>query len=331
MRPLINVLFGLSLIVSLSACLAQKEYVEQEEQLNYYKQQALASDSINAAYYSLDRENQQIEIQLKESIRDLEELKATNISLHRSYSELLTKYNGLVNQNQQVLATTSYEKIGLQEELSLREESLAKQQRELANMEYELYQKEAILNRMEYNYTDMKGDLSSKDQKINELKAALQKKEGKMAELRQSVNEVLTGFSNEDLSITERDGKLYLSLSQNLLFNKGSDEIDWQGRRALAQVAEVLKRNQDIDVTVEGHTDTDGTADRNWDLSVMRATTVVKVLTNNGVSPSRVTAAGRGFYAPIAPNNNVQGKALNRRTEIILSPKLDELYDLIKN
>ncbi len=331
MRPLFKFFFGLSVIVSLSACMAQKENLEQAEQLQYYKAQALEGDSIRNSYYSLERENQQMEVQLKGAIRELEELKATNISLHRSYSELLTKYNSLVNQNQQVLATTSYEKIGLQEELSLREQTLDKQQRELANLEYELYQKESMLNRMEYNYNSMEGDLSTKDQKINELRAALNQKEQKMADLRQSVAEVLKGFSQDDLTVTERDGKLYLSLSQNLLFSKGSDDIDYQGRKALSQVAEVLNKNPDIDVMVEGHTDSDGTADRNWDLSVMRATTVVKVLTNYGVSPTRVTAAGKGYYAPVASNDSPQGKALNRRTEIILSPKLDELYDLIKN
>ncbi len=331
MRPLIKLFFGLSLIVGLSACVAQKENLEQAEQLAYYKQQALEGDSIRNSVYSINRENQQMEVQLKEAIRDLEELKATNISLHRSYSELLTKYNGLVNQNQQVLATTSYEKIGLQEELSNQVDALDQKKRELANLEYELYQKEAMLNRMEYNYSNMEGNLSTKDQKINELKAALNQKEQKMNDLRQSVSEVLKGFSQSDLSVTERDGKLYLSLSQNLLFSSGSDQINYQGRQALAQVAQVLQSNPDIDVMVEGHTDSDGTADRNWDLSVMRATSVVKVLTSNGVAPTRVTAAGRGYYAPVANNDSQQGKALNRRTEIILSPKLDELYDLIKD
>ena len=123
---------------------------------------------------------------------------------------------------------------------------------------------------------------------------------------------------------------MYLSLSQNLLFPSGSDEIDWKGRQALMKLADALKSNPDIDITVEGHTDTDGTAAKNWDLSVLRATTVVKLLSSYGVPSDRLIASGRGFYAPIASNDTPQGKGLNRRTEIILSPQLDELYNLIR-
>jgi chemotaxis protein MotB len=120
-------------------------------------------------------------------------------------------------------------------------------------------------------------------------------------------------------------------MSQNLLFSSGSEDIDWRGKQALMQVAEALKTNTDFEVVVEGHTDSDGTAARNWDLSVLRATSIVKELTKYGVEPARIVAAGRGFYAPVAPNNTQQGKALNRRSEIILTPKLDDLYRIIQN
>jgi chemotaxis protein MotB len=113
------------------------------------------------------------------------------------------------------------------------------------------------------------------------------------------------------------------------LFASGSKTINTQGRQAIKQLAGVLNVNPDINITVEGHTDTDGEAAFNWDLSVGRATTIVKELTTNGVAPERVIAAGRGEYFPVAPNTTAQGKAQNRRTEIILTPKLDVLYDLL--
>ena len=137
------------------------------------------------------------------------------------------------------------------------------------------------------------------------------------------------GFTDSDLTISEKNGKIYVSLSQNLLFASGSDKIDWKGKKAIIQVAQVLNSNQDILVNVEGHTDSDGNPNSNWDLSVRRATAVVKVLTGQGVDAKRVTASGRAFYDPIAPNNSAANKAKNRRTEIILSPKLDLLYDII--
>jgi len=121
-----------------------------------------------------------------------------------------------------------------------------------------------------------------------------------------------------------------VSMSQQLLFRSGSNKLDREGRRAIRQLAQVLRNNQDIDIIVEGHTDTDGETGENWDLSVLRATTVVKELTDNGVDPRRLTASGRAFYEPVASNNSASGKAQNRRTEIIITPKLEELMDLVK-
>ncbi|MBK7870628.1 MAG: OmpA family protein [Saprospiraceae bacterium] len=147
--------------------------------------------------------------------------------------------------------------------------------------------------------------------------------------LRTTVSGALTGFSDTDLTVEEKNGRLYVSLSQELLFRSGSDNVESKGRQALKQLADVLKKNPEIDITVEGHTDDVGNAASNWDLSVMRATSVVKVLTTYGIEPERVTASGRGLYAPIASNATATGKAQNRRTEIILSPKLDQLYQLL--
>jgi len=148
-------------------------------------------------------------------------------------------------------------------------------------------------------------------------------------EIRSNVNQAMSNFRVEDLKVEEKNGKLYLSLSQELLFKSGSDDLDWNGRKALQQLAAALNKNPDVAILVEGHTDTDGSAELNWDLSVKRATTVAKSLIAYGVDPRRVTAAGRGYYAPVAPNTTAAGKAQNRRTEIVLSPQLDQLYQIM--
>jgi len=147
--------------------------------------------------------------------------------------------------------------------------------------------------------------------------------------LRSKVNQALLGFTDADLSVSERNGKIYVSLSQNLLFATNSDNIDWKGKKAIRSLADVLKQNPDINITVEGHTDPDGSPAKNWDLSVRRATAVVKILTETNVNAERITASGRSFYYPIASNATAAGKAKNRRTEIILSPRLDQLYKII--
>ncbi|HMQ64146.1 MAG TPA: OmpA family protein [Flavilitoribacter sp.] len=313
----------------ISGCLPQKNNVEMEESLSYYKRESLAADSLRIANRKLQEDLGEQGAEVRRLMQDMEQLQATNVGLNRSYQEVLGQYNALVSQNKEIITNTSYENLSLQEQLASQQNQLDKKERDLAMMEYNLKQKEQDLNVMQYNYTEAKGNLNDKEQKIAELQAMLALKEQKMKSLRTSVNQALTGFTSDDLSVTEKNGKLYLSLSQNLLFSSGSDEINWQGKKALQQVADALNKNPDIDITVEGHTDTDGTASRNWDLSVLRATSVVKVLTQYNVSPARIIASGRGFYAPVASNNTPLGKAQNRRTEIVLSPKLDELYNII--
>lgn len=322
---------ALLMMIFLSACIATQDSTELNEQVDYYKDQALKADSISTEYRNLQEEKRLVEVELNDLLKELERLRATNISLNRSYQEVLGKFNDQIDQNQEVVATTSYENLGLQQQIAQKQSMLDERERKLAQTEYELREKQRTLNMMEYNYTEVKGNLGDKERKIQELEAALAAQEQRLGKLRQSIEQALSGFSSDDLSVSERNGKLYLSMSQNLLFKSGSEDIDWRGKRALMQVAEALKANTDFDVVVEGHTDTDGTAARNWDLSALRATSIVKELTNYGVEPERLTAAGRGFYVPVAPNNTPQGKALNRRSEIIISPKLDDFYQIIQN
>lgn len=327
---IIPVLAVLSLLL-LTACVTQRDATELNEQVDYYKQQALRADSIQIEYNNLQEDKRLTEVELSTLMAEMERLRATNISLNRSYQEILQKYTEQISQNQEVVAVTSYENLGLQEELANKQTLLDSRERELAQLDYELRNKERALSMMEYNYTEAKGDVGVRDRKIRELEAALSAQEQRMQRLRTSIDNALIGFSTDDLTVSERNGKLYLSMSQNLLFTSGSDDIDQRGQRALMKVAEALKSNPDINIIVEGHTDAEGTAARNWDLSVLRATSIVKLLTSFGINPDRLTAAGRGFYAPIANNTTPQGKALNRRTEIILSPKLDNLYEIIQN
>ena len=314
----------------LSGCVTKQKYTELEEKMSYYKGQAVASEELDAENEKMARENEHTKNDFTEMVREMEDLRAANINLNRSYKEVLNKLNSLKYENEEVLAASSYEHVGMQESLADMQARLDTKERELGILEYDLYQKESRLNQMQGTEYEMKGDIQAKNYRIEELEAAIAEKEARVKDLRQNIGNALSNISSEDLAVTERNGKLYLSLSQELLFTSGSDNINWDGKKALKKIAEVMSRNPDIDVMVEGHTDSDGIASRNWDLSVMRATAVVKVLTSSGVAPERVTAAGRGFYAPIASNRNALGKAKNRRTEIILSPKLDELYELMK-
>jgi len=179
-------------------------------------------------------------------------------------------------------------------------------------------------------------DLQSKNARIADLQNALAQKDAATKALRQRVSDALLGFNAQDLQVSVKNGKVYVSLSEKLLFKSGSTKVDPKGQDALRKLAMALKDNKDVNVLVEGHTDnvpikgaTASGARDNWDLSVMRATEITRLLTTAGMEPAQVTPSGRSEYLPLVPNDTPANKALNRRTDIILTPKLDELFSIL--
>ncbi len=322
-------LFSLAALILLSSCVTRKEYAELEEIRDYYQAEAQSADSIRNEYNKLAEDNRQLDIDARNTRLELEQYVVTNQSLYRSYREALDRIQNLAKERNELDATASYEKVSLERQLSDQQQNLDVSKRQLEAMEYELYQKDSRLNAMEYDYTSIKGSLQDKNIRIQELEQMLNLRENNMRDVRERLSGILRNFTSEDLSVEERGGKLYLSLSSRLLFPSGSTRIDAKGKEALRQVAEALKANPDIDILVEGHTDSDGSAEANWNLSVDRAVAVTNILASFGVNPEKITAAGRGEFQPKADNSTADGKARNRRTEIILSPKLDELYEFL--
>ncbi len=206
----------------------------------------------------------------------------------------------------------------LQKQSSLTSEQLSEQ----------LRQKAAALN-------DKDMLLQEREARLQELQTIIENQRKASQELLSKLQNVLKGFADDELSLEIKNGKVYVSMSDKLLFLSGSAEVDKKGKEALQKLAEELNRNPEIEIMVEGHTDsvpirTKRFAD-NWDLSVVRATSIVRLLTESyQVAPERLLPAGRGEFFPIADNKDTQGRALNRRTEIVLSPKLDDLYSFLE-
>jgi chemotaxis protein MotB len=181
----------------------------------------------------------------------------------------------------------------------------------------------------------LQADLDLKGKNLAELQAALRKQDSVTNALRRAVSDALIGFEGKGLSVHVKDGKVYVSMEEKLLFASGKWEVSSDGNTALKDLARVLEKNPDISVLIEGHTDnvplnSSNQVKDNWDLSVMRATAIVKILLANGkIDPKRLVASGRGEFLPVEPNTSPANKAKNRRTEIILSPKLDELMQII--
>lgn len=178
-------------------------------------------------------------------------------------------------------------------------------------------------------------DLFERENKLRELQSIVKQRDSSMNALRERVEQSLLGFKDSGLEIEVKDGKVYVKMSNQLLFKSGSTVIDQRGRDALAQLAGVLSQQTDISIMIEGHTDNKPISNAriadNWDLSVLRSTEVARILTiENGIDPRRIIASGRSEYMPIDETDTQDGRAKNRRTEIILSPKLDELFNLVK-
>ncbi len=182
----------------------------------------------------------------------------------------------------------------------------------------------------------LSADLQRREARLKEVEDILRKRDAATNALRDKLQKALLGFQESGLTVEIKNGKVYVSLTDKLLFSTGSIVIDDKGKLALTELAKVLKTQPEINIAVEGHTDNQRVANLgqikdNWDLSVLRATSVVRYLTDTEkIDNNRLTATGKGQYQPIATGNTPEDRSRNRRIEIVLSPKLDELYELIK-
>lgn len=179
-------------------------------------------------------------------------------------------------------------------------------------------------------------DLNQREKRLAEVEGMLHQRDSIMNLLQKRVTDALLGFKDDGLTVEVKDGKVYVSLSNKLLFASGSTKIDANGQKALTGLANVLKEQKDLTIMVEGHTDDQmvsnlGQIKDNWDLSVMRSTEVVRLLVASGVESTRIIPAGRGEFIPKVAGSTPEARAANRRTEIVISPKLDELYRLIES
>ncbi len=193
----------------------------------------------------------------------------------------------------------------------------------------------AQLEAKEKALADEQARLDASSKRLNELENMMAAKDASMKKLKETLSNALNSFEGKGLTVQMKNGKVYVSMENKLLFGSGSWAVGTEGKRAVIEVGKVLAANPDISVLIEGHTDNveyagSGPIADNWDLSTKRATAIVTLLTENkGINPQNLTAAGRSEYAPIASNASADGKSKNRRIEIILTPKLDEISKML--
>lgn len=264
------------------------------------------------------------ESQLKDLNASLTQLKADTSALgqqKRGTAQKLTELN------------TEYDQLNAYYKNLLN--NSGKLNRDLAQQKDQLFAIQENLERTRKLNDSLGTSLAERERKVKELETILSNKNKAVLDLKNKISNALLGFKENDLTVNVKNGKVYVSLAEQLLFGSGSIEIDGKGVTALQQLAKAVKDQKDLHIMVEGHTDNVPIGKRsqymqdNWDLSVMRATSITKILTKAGVSPNQITASGKGEFLPLLPNTSDQNKQKNRRTEIIITPDLDELFKIL--
>ncbi|MEL0274708.1 MAG: OmpA family protein [Flavobacteriaceae bacterium] len=285
-------------------------------------------NEIESRYATLKGENASLETAHNQLIKNYD-------SLRYHYGELVGQYE----KQSQLLATTSGTLATLQDAYAALEqnsnEALQASIEKNRGLLEEIQIKEGELLSERTRLDSLKRELSSRIARVEELEGLVTAKEALMSALKTALTDALVSFKGNGLSVEQRDGKVYVSMENKLLFQSGSWSVGNTGKQALKKLGNVLAANPEIAVLIEGHTDSDpyignDNLSGNWDLSTKRATEIVKILLkNNKIKAENLTAAGRGQYQPLATNKTAAGKAKNRRIEVILTPKLDKIAALL--
>jgi chemotaxis protein MotB len=250
--------------------------------------------------------------------------------LNELYQELTDSYEMLLRNNERLQQGNSEEARRLIAQLNRAQEDLQRK-------EDEMRKDSMILADRQLRLDSLKASLKERDDRVRQLESVLGRSDSTVNALKNAVTNALLGFTENGLTVEQRGSRVYVSLSEKLLFSSGSTVVQKKGEEALQELGRVLEKNADINIMVEGHTDNvpiSGTlpsgAKDNWELSVLRATSVAKIiLKGSKIEPARLTASGKGPYQPLDPANTKEAREKNRRTEIILTPKLDDLFRML--
>ncbi len=307
------------LIAGLSvSCVSKKLYTELEDKYNTLRREnrelSDKNDDATTAKNKLDDDYAVMTAERDKLRKERDKLLSDFTTADKGLKTLQASYSALEQNSNDALEKNMNKNRDLLSQLEAKEKALAAEQERLDKM---------------------RSQLSNNAQRLAELESIMATKDAAMKKLKETLSKALNSFEGKGLTVQQKNGKVYVSMENKLLFNSGSWAVGAEGRRAVVEVGKVLGDNPDISVLIEGHTDDDaftssGPIADNWDLSTKRATAIVNILgENKKVNKFNLTAAGRSEYAPLAPNTTAEGKAKNRRIEIILTPKLDEISRML--
>lgn len=335
----------LAMLVALSSCVPKKKLQAETSAKRAAEERAKRLDGdldianrkiaeLEARVATLEKELQDLALKSKGCEEEAITLKQENSSLKQRNADLLAEIDQISKSSM-----TEKEKLDAalkkkSSELDTREKSIAELLDKLETREKALKELQTQLDARSAADADMRLKLEEREKALKDLQDRIAARDQAMEDLRNKLKNALTGYQDGDLSVEVRNGKVYIAISDKMLFKSGSAAVEKLGKEALSKVATVLSKYPDMDLIIEGHTDnvpikTERFAD-NWDLSVIRATSVVRILTvDYGLTANRVTPSGKGEFFPKASNDTPEGRSKNRRTEIIIAPKLDEIEQML--
>jgi len=327
-------LFVLPLILSflLGSCVPLSQYKKLQQDHNA---QSVSLTSLNNDLRNLNITNTELTSRIRVLERQISRMDADVLNSKRDLNRMKEKYRKADELYQNLLKIQSELASGSDRETSRILRELQLTQQSLMEKEDNLTKLEASLEIKRKNLEKLEDDFETQNTRLAELESVLSQKDSIMNGLRAKVAQALYAFSADELSVEMKNGKVFVSLEEKLLFGSGSYKVGSKGVDAIKKLAGVLEQNPEILILIEGHTDNvsvNSSSDLmidNWDLSVKRATSIVRILLDSSIDPRRLTAAGRSKYIPVETNETSEGKQKNRRTEIILTPRLDELFNLI--
>ena len=312
---------GLLVLAMTTSCVSKKIYADLETKFAELKKERNAlsdeNESLKTAKNQFELDNGTLKTELDKLKAERDKLAADYAASSNNLKTLQSSYNALEKNSDESLKANMDKNRDLLAQLEAKEKALADEKSRLAKIST---------------------DLKDRSDRVNELEGLIAAKEASMKKLKETLSKSLKAFEGKGLTVQQKDGKVYVSMENKLLFESGSWAVGAEGKKAVVAVGKVLGDNPDISVLIEGHTDNDkfagavGQIENNWDLSTKRATAIVNIISENAkVNKQNLTAAGRGEFSPLMSNDTPEGKAKNRRIEIILTPKLDEISKMLND
>jgi len=334
-------------VLSLGSCVSERRFQDEVSARAKAEEERARLKTENIDLKALNEELQKGVTDFEKQVEALKKdttLMANSLKrITQNYDKLNETYEKLIEQMGKLREGTVADTKRLTEELQSAKDRLQAREDEVRQMELALAKKEGNLDNMrtelersQKELEDKRLQLMARGQRISELESVLARKDSAVTALKNKITNALLGFQDQGLTVQQKNGKVYVSLEEQLLFKSGSWVVDTKGQEALKKLGKVLETQSDVGILIEGHTDNvpyggNGNVTDNWDLSVKRATAIVRILMeHSAINPQQLTAAGRSEYLPLDASDTKEARSKNRRTEIIITPKLSELFQILE-